>query len=441
MFDLTKQIELPKELRKKYQIARAILHVIFLISASYVAYRILFPIIPLDFSIANPSSNKNTLINPRIGQAGEFPKKGSLPKNSTLFFNANPFGQFSSADITLSFNKGTSNIEGTNVKIRKSYQAFFFPTGEMVGFKDGTLLTTENGAYYIVSDGLLRKFANTDIILQMGYPKSAFIKVSQAELKYNKIGADINDALTYPDDTVFAVGNTYYELRNAQLSPFISTRAFLSQFDQSTAVAKSSDFFAQYPVSETSLGFSDGTLGSSADSVFILSEGNSYPVADANTFNIMGLNWNDVIPLNQDELSIYNKQKQFTVDDPHPNGTVFLDQKTNSYFLIKNGFKLPVPDDTILKTYFKQNPVLASLEDSNKEDSCILKKQFLASSSYTCQVPLQNLSGLVGNDYQISAEFPTAATITNINTTFSTPLSWESLKNSLSKIKTALKNR
>ncbi|MDD5396429.1 MAG: hypothetical protein PHW24_00015 [Candidatus Moranbacteria bacterium] len=441
MFDLTKQIRLSTELQKKYQLARAVLHVVFVVSALFIAYRILFPIIPMDFSIANPSSNKNTLVFPRLGQAGEFPKKGLLPKGSSLFFNANPTGQFSSAVVNLTFDKNGQNLEGTTVKINKSYQAFFFPTGEPVGFKDGTLLTTENGAYYIVSNGLLRKFANTDIILQLGFPKSAFMLVSQDDLKYNKPGNDVADTLSYPENSLFAIGDNYYELKNGKLLPFISTQAFLSQYPQTAAIAKNSDFFAQYPASETSLGFADGTLGSAADSVYILSEGKSYPVASANSFNVMGLNWNDIIPLDQNELSIYDKQKQFTVDDPHPNGIIFKDQKTNELFIIKDGKKLPVPNETILKTYSKQRPIIASLDDSKLEASCTLKKKLFSDNNYACQTSLENLMAAVGNDYQINVAFPNGATITNLNATFSTPFNWESMRNSLSKIKTAIAER
>ena len=441
MFDLTKNIKLQEDWQKKYNIARAILHFVFVVSVTFIAYRILFPIIPFDFSLDNPNSNKNTLVSPRLVQNGEFPKKGIVSAKNSLVFNANPFGSFDNAAINLTVSKNSTNIEGTKVKINKSYQAFFFPTGTPIGFKNGTLLTTQNGSYYIVSGGMLRKFSAIESILQFGYPKSAFINVSDSDLQYNKRGNDITDSITYPNDTLFAIGDTYYQLNDGKLFPFISTRAYLSQFNANQAIAKDGNFINNFQVAENSLGFSDGTLGSSADSVYILSEGKSYPVADALTFNEMGLNWNDVTPLNQDELSVYDKQKQFTVNDPHPNGTIFMDQKTKTNFIIQNGFKLPVPNDLILKTYSKNNPVIADLDGAKQESECVLRKNLFSSTSFSCQAPLQNLTGLVGNDYQITAEFQNNAILNNINATFSTPFNSSSLMNSLSKIKTALKNR
>jgi hypothetical protein len=441
MFDLTKQIQLPQDFQKKYVIARTTLHVVFFVGMTYVAYRILFPIIPFDFSLNNPNSNKNTLVSPRLAQTGEFPKKGIIESGGTLLFNANPFGQFSNATVTLTASKKQTTLEGTVIKISRSFQAFFYPTAKAIGFKNGTLLTTPNGAYYLISDGMARKFANTDIILQLGYPKSAFINVNENDLTNNPIGNEISNSATYPNDSIFKVDETFYQLKDGEMTAFISPRAFLSQFKPEQAIAKNADFLSGQKISEKYLGFSDGTLGSSADSVFILSEDKSYPVADAETFNQMGLNWNDVIPLNQDELSIYARQKQFTVDAPHPNGTVFLDQDSKEYFIIKDGAKLLVPSKLILETYSKNSAVLASTKQAKQETSCVLTKNFLSSNSYSCQLPLDNLINLSGNDYQISSEFKALSNLTDLNATFSTPLSFDSFKNSLAKIKNAIKNR
>lgn len=442
MIDFTKETKLKDALQKKYEIAQTILYFVFFIATCFLAYRILFPIISLTFFMDNPNSIQNTIASPRIQNTGEFPKKGLIESESTLVFDATPIGQFSATGIKLTLHRGAENIEGAATKIRKSYQAFFYPTGEPIGFSDSSLLTTpNNGLYYIISDGKARKFVSPEIILALGYPKSAFIEISENDLKYNQPGSDVSDTLTYPNDSLFAIEDTYYKIKNGILFPYISTRAFLSQFNQAQAIAKNKDFLTQHPVSDKYLGFGNGTLGSATNSVFILTEDKSFPVADAETFNQMGLSWNDVIPLSQDELSIYSKEKQFTVSNPHPNGTIFMDQKTNDIFLIKNGFKLPVPNETILKTYSKQTPILIDLIGSEIENVCIMQNKFLSSNTYKCELSLETLANLIGNDYQINVKFPSKTSISEIQTTFSTPLNWQSLKNSLSKIKMALQNR
>ena len=441
IFDLTKKVKLEGKLQTKYVIARIMLHVVFLATMLFVAYRILFPIVPFDFSMKTPLSAKNTLVSPHLAQTGEFPTKRIVKASDTIIFDANPIGQFSEANFSFIPDKNTGTLENTTIEISKSYQAFFYPAGEQIGLRDGTLASTSTGSYYIVSNGTLRKFANTDIILKLGYPKSAFIEISTDDMKLNKIGTDIANADSYPDNTFFAINDTYYQLKNQQLFAFISVRAFLSQFDANLAIAKTSDFLSKYPLSETNLGFADGTLASSADSVFILSDGKSYPIENEVTFSAMGFAWDAVVSVTTNELSAYVKQKQFTNRDPHPNGTIFIDQKTNEWFAIENGKKCEIKNETVKKSYSKQRPILVNALDAKKQAACTLKKNSLGFNEYSCGVSLESLDPLVGNDYQISATFQKESTLSTINTTFSTPLTTDSLKSSLSVIKTKLKNR
>ncbi|MEI7891236.1 MAG: hypothetical protein WCI36_04710 [bacterium] len=440
IFDLTANIQLGGKLKKQYNALRLLLHIIFALTMLFIIYRILFPIVPLDFAMDTPNSTKNTLVNPRIAQSGEFPPKATMQPNETLLFNANPVGQFSKANITLALAKNSAGLENAEVKIKKSYQAFFYPTGEPIGFKDGTLLSTSNGNYYLISNKKLRKFANTDTILKLGYPKSAFLEVAQDDLRLNKKGEDIVDVTSYPEDTIFAIDDTYYQLKNQQLVAFVSTRAFLSQYKAQMAVAKNSDFLSNYPIAETFLGFCDGTLGSSADSVFILSEGKSYPIENAVTFEAMGYSWDDVIALTSDELGVYKKQKQFINSNPHPNGTIFIDQDSGKYFLIKDKQKIPLEISSTIQTY-NQKPIVASMKSSEIENTCTLKKKFLSSTNFECAISLENIESLLGNDYELSIQFPAAMKISTLNTTFSTPMTTSNLRNSLSIIKTRLKNR
>ncbi|NTW27497.1 MAG: hypothetical protein HGA36_04190 [Candidatus Moranbacteria bacterium] len=442
MFDFTKQVILPNSLQKKYQVARAILHLFFLFIIVFIAYEILFPIVSLTFSLDNPTSKTNNLIMPVITRTNAFPENGKLLANDTLLDNANPIGQFAKADVTLVKGKNGKSIDNAKVEISRSYQAFRYPLGEPVGFKDGTLLTTAtDGAYYIVSDGKLRKFSNTDIILKFGYPKDAFITVQASDLKYNQLGAAITNNDTYPADTLFVINNNHYQLQDGKLLPFVSTQAFLTNFDNVAAIAKNDDFFASYPASEQMLGFADGTLVSIDFAVYIVSELKKYPVMNPETFVAMGFNWDDIIAINQNEISIYEKQKQFTHDDPHPNGTIFVDQKTSQHFIVENETKRPILSDPIVKTYSKQKPVLANLEGLEKGTSCTLKKQLFNANSFTCSLPLDEMTTFPGNDYQIKMTSPVDTTLNTISLTFSTPVTPNNMMISLGKIKAKIINR
>lgn len=439
MFDLTNEIQLDSESHKKYAALRIVLHIVFLISIFFIAYRILFPTVSLVFSFANANSLKNTLVLPRIFSALDKPAKSQLATNDTLIFNANPVGNFSTANFTFVADKKSASMEKFDVKISKSYQAFFYPTGKPAGFRNGTLLSS-NGSYYIISEDKIHKFSEAKVVLNLGYSKNSFMEVSENDLLSNEPGSDITDADNYPNGTLFAIGDTYYQMQDQKLIPFVSTRAFFSQFEANQAIIKDNDFLKNHTVSDEQIGFADGTLASFEQSVFILSEGKSYPIADAETFVQMGFDWNNVIALDSEELNIYKKQKQFDRNQPHPNGTIFFDQATETYFVIKDNERHPIKSNAVAKNYSKQKFIIANSKESEVSVSCQLKRNLLSNSAYSCDVPLDSFGNFLGNDYQIETKFTNEAKVSNIDVTFSAPLSWLNLRSSLSRIKVNLKN-
>lgn len=436
IFDLTTQVKLSPRDQKIYNWLRGLLHIAFIVMAVFAADRILLPNASQDFFFdAAVGSTKNTLSDPRIQSQ---PSNGNVNANQTLTFNSSRMGIFSTATTTFVMDDKMKDFSKANVSIHKSYQAFFFPTGEPMGFKNGSLLTTDEGEYFIVSGDLLRKFTNTNIILTLGYPKSSFQLIDSKDLQYNKVGPEISSPNTYPDGTLFSIDETFYQLLDQQLLPFISTRAFLSQYEAIQAIPKNKDLFSTYPKSENSLGFSDGTLASADISVYILSKGKSYPVANAETFLSMGFNWDDIIPLASEELGFYEKQKQFNQNQPHPDGTVFRDQKTNEYFVVDKGTKRPIKSAAILKNYEKQKPIAASLEGLNKSVSCTLSSPLLTRNTYSCAASLQEINQFPGNYYRIDTVFPETVKVVRMNETLSTPFTWQNIHNALGGIKNTL---
>ncbi|EKE24921.1 MAG: hypothetical protein ACD_5C00356G0008 [uncultured bacterium] len=433
MIDLTKNIRLDKNSQKKYMLAKTTMYAGFVLGMIIVANKILFPSQTLNLFFENLNAAKNTIVNPRFTD-GKIPSKGNIAKDNTLIFNANPLGNFSSVEINF-HTADKQDLSNSTVWVQKSYQAFFYPIGKPLGFKNGSLLTTQEGEYYIVSNGTLRRFANTNVILTLGFPKTAFTLVTNEDLKYNQTGEDITSLNSYPNGTLFVIDEKFYQLENGKLLAFVSDRAFLSEYQSIQAISKNRDFFNDYPLSENPLGFADGTIASAGGSAFILSGGKSYPIADFNTFEVMGFSWDNVIALESDEMGAYEQQKQFTLDQPHPNGIIFSDKNTNEYFIIDNGSKRPIKSQAILKTYQFQNEIAVDSNGSLKKLSCKLNKKIFPFKTYSCEIKLEEISSIIGNDYQLEAKLISDSKLKEINLNFSTPLSWKNMMTSLSKIK------
>ena len=438
MINLTRKVILQTKWKKIYLALKTLLYVSFLLTALFVVYQILFPEISLDYSFSNVNSLKNTLFSARTTSQNPA-KNGTVGGNDTLSFDANPLGNFEDAKLNFVLNKNSAIPKKISVKVRKSYSAFFYPQTTPLGFANGSLLSV-NGVYYIISNGKTRQFVSGSALDQLGYSRSAFLRISPTDLKYNPPGENILNADSYPDDTLIVIGNQYYQFKNQQLLPFVSERAFLSRYQPTQAIQKNEDFLKDKTVSENFVGFADGTLASSDQSVFILSKGNSYPIADSATFVAMGFDWNNVLSLTPAEINAYKRQKQFTINQPHPDGTLFYDKNEDKYFFIDSGFKYPIENKLIASTYTKVSPVLINTESLEQNISCSPTKAPLTFRTFTCQLSLNSIDSLLGNDYQFETSFGNDVKLASVNVVFYTKLNQTNVLSSLSIIKNRLQN-
>jgi len=436
-FDLTKEIQLEERWRKRYIQSRAVLFGLFAVAVIALVYVILFPSLTFDYFFHLPDDSlKNTVTSPR-NATNTLIANGQVPGKNTFVFDTLVTGNFSDATVNYTLEKNSAPIQKTNLLVKRSYHSFFYPTGDPLGFRDGTLLTNA-GYYFLVSDGMARKFASGDVLHTLGLVETMFLPVTADELALSKPGQDITDTATYPDGTLLKVDTTYYQFSGGKLDQFVSANAYLSRYQDSQAITKDKTFLAKYDLSQTVIGFADGTLASYGQSVFILSGGKYYPVNNPQTFEILGLNWDDVVAVTPDELAIYKKQKIFTQNDPHPDGIIFLDSKTKAYYMVEGNQKRPIIGTDLINSYLRNHPVVADSESLKITATCTLSKNIWPLNSYSCTVPLEAIKDLPGNDYQFTQTTTTAFQINQLGVTFHTSFNWPNMKDSLSHIKRSI---
>lgn len=176
-------------------------------------------------------------------------------------------------------------------------------------------------------------------------------------------------------------------------------------------------------------------LLSANDSVFIASQGKIWPIADAITFSSMGWSWDDVIPSNSEETGKYEKQKLFTVKNPHPDGTIFSKKENGKYYLIENGEKREIENIENFLPYLKTTPIISEEKGLEIKSHCKLQSTFSFSKKYKCTIPIQKMRSLIGNDFQFEANFGNEVKITQISATFKKSFNLENLKSSISILK------
>jgi DNA mismatch repair ATPase MutL len=433
MQEINGNIQLQPLWRKRYNVLRILLLCIFLFIIANLVYVVLFPSLTFNYFFRLENALKNTVSSPRSSNQNSIAEGKTADKK--LLFDTALTGNFSDATINFTLEKDSAKPESAKLKVRRSYQAFFYPLGNPIGFKEGTLLTDGEG-YFQISDGVRRPFTSLQAAQNLGFTKSMFVSVTQEELQLNPGGEMITN---YANGTLFKIGNEFYQLNNETLYQFVSNNAFLSRYEDNQAIVKDANFLNNFNLSQDQLGFADGTIVSLGNSIFILSEGRSYPVDTPETFQALGYSWEDVIPASSEEVGIYKKQKVMTQATPHVSGTIFLDQKDDKYYIVRNNQKLPLIGNRLIQNYLHSHPIIADSRGLEKVSTCDLKKNTLVLRSYSCDIALENLSDLKGNDYQFAADFDTNIRIEQLDVMFHTAPKLENARQTLSQIKTLIK--
>lgn len=400
-----------------YRALRFLLYLFFITTATYLLFLIFFPSEYFTFSFINPNSSKNNLIN--------------LKNNGDNFiFNTPTIGKYSNAKISFILNKKAKRSPlQSEVKVRKSYQAFLYPEGDPTGLKDGTLVKNAEN-FFIVSNKQLRKF-QLDTLDALGFNQEDFIKADEIDLFYNTKGQDISSAQTYPDFTIFKSDSAYYLLKDGELKQFISEKAYLSHYNPSQAISKDEEFISLYKIKEEPIGFSDGSLIAYGESAYVVSGKKILPINNPVTFESSGYLWDDLIAVSGDEISLYEKGGLFRISSPHPDGTILADINDSKWYIIKENKKSPLPSSLIADSWIQKTPITVSLEGANLTNQCQLKKGLWSLENYACDVTVLDMQSIVGKDYEFKTSFGEKLDIRAINVRFNQDITFSNFKSSL----------
>lgn len=421
-FDLTKNILLKAPWQKRYAIARLVLLAVFMIAGLYFCYRVFFPARNYFVNLSNLNSKENNL-------------EADIVRPDKIIFNAYSSEKFSDTKITATVNENSPTASGNIVMIRKTYRAFAYPTAEIpASFPEGSL-EKNNSQYYMVSDGKLRRFQSLSMAELMGYKKDSFEESTAEELNYSEKGSAITDTKNFPEGTLFLIDETYYQMKNQGLSPFVSENAYLSRYNKNQALKKEKEFLKNYALSEVAIGFADGTLLSFDTGVFAVVSGKVIPFNNPEAFLSFGYKWEDILPANEEEIGLYERDRLFSIGRPHPDGTVFFAEDSGKYYLINGGQKYEIKGAEILQKYLKKSPIEVQEKSLEFQNYCQLKPIWWPLNSSVCQISIKNLEEISGNNYQLEMQKSSEISPAEVRVKFFRNLNWENMRNIFAEIK------
>jgi hypothetical protein len=435
--DLTPQIILDEKQKKIYFWLRILLYTSALLVTFYLAFLLAFPTRIFSFSFLNPNSSKNTVTDLKDFR-GDFINMGNFKSGEDNYFYVSFLGPFSRATVEFSLNKRLNFSNLGEISIRKGYKAFFYPEGEKMGFKDGSLLKN-NSRYFIISQGAIREFENLNSIKLLGFNPQNFWEVSEEELSANLPGAKITLKDGYPDGTLFQIQDNFYLKKDSQLQKFSSQAAFLSQYPPSWMLEKDETFLKSFVIGEEIIGFANGSLVAYGDAVSIVSGKNIFPIDNFTTFEILGYSWDDLIPAGGDEISLYEKQKLINLSSLHPAGTIFYTPDEDKYYLIQDGQKRLLPSKKIADSWLKKSPILADSQSLKVQSQCALNQQSWLFKQYLCQADISALQNLKGKDYEFRLTSQENFRANDLVMSLRKDYSWNNLNKNLREIFSSIK--
>lgn len=436
-FDLTGDIPLAEKNYRLYKKLQIALYAAAFLLASAMAVRVIFDTQNFSFSFANPDSNKNNITAPRYQDTDGLVEKGAIAAGRDLYFDMSSTGIFSEAVIEFPPDEDSPEPGSGSVSVKKAYQAFLYPEGAPIGFRDGTLVKS-GGDFFIISKSELRRIEPSALPI-LGYPSGAFIEASAEELRYNPAGQPVKSGDGYPDHSLFRIEGNYYILEGQQLKRFSSEQAYLSRYEPDQAIDKNADFLSGYAADGTPVGFSDGTLISYGESVYIVSGNNILPINNPVTFLEKGFAWENVIAAGADEIELYEKTKLFTIKNAHPDGAVFATDTNHNYFMVRGLEKHPLPSKNILDSWLKHSPITVSEKSLEASSRCDIKKDYFG--SYSCEIPISDLQQLGGANYEFVMKLDNSAKIDRLDVSFKKDISRANLVVFLRDIYNKIKNR
>ncbi len=258
------------------------------------------------------------------------------PTKSGTTFDVSTFGEFDKAKVIIKLNNQAENLpEKTQLKIRKSYNSFLSSISETP-------------------------------------PESQEITTYQIEGKF-------------------------YLLEDGKLRPFVSEKAFDSYKNKKHIVNGDIKIFEEFPKSNKQIGFADGSLlAVEDDGVYVIEDGKRHAIDGEFTLRAFGFTKqeNYITYVNREELTIHKKAGMFTLQDKHPNDTLFHATDTDKYFLYKNNnlYKIENPKS--------ERYIQASESSRETFAECTLQKGIF--SKYVCTIDLDKISNFEGNFYEFS---------------------------------------
>lgn len=203
-----------------------------------------------------------------------------------------------------------------------------YQIGPEIAFPNYSLLRTDTSTYLLDYD-TLRPFASNDVVRALGFNPDELVDVDVSDLSGYQIGEVITASTTAPQGVVIKVSNTKltYFLKDGLLHPILNQAVIDADYQDYPTEKHPMTDLSQYPTATNTLGFNDGTLIKTKDSttIYVIDKGLKRPLADDDTFIALGYKKSNIITVDQlTTMNIPTGERIFVSNDLTSSQNKFL---------------------------------------------------------------------------------------------------------------------
>lgn len=163
----------------------------------------------------------------------------------------------------------------------------------------------------------------------------------------------------YPEGSLLKSANnpTVWLIRDGQKRPFDNWTALITRYDAGNIIIIPASHLDNYPVGSTIKYPQYALLEDPPGNRYLLVNDLKRKIYDQATFQTLGFNPEELIPVNQEEIDTIPTGEVITIGSAYPIGGLLQNKLNGAVFFVQNGKKYPIIDKTIMSINYPGYPL------------------------------------------------------------------------------------
>lgn len=161
-------------------------------------------------------------------------------------------------------------------------------------------------------------------------------------------------SLNYPDGSLLqnATDGGIWLIQNGERRGFTSKSVFASRYSFNKVIPVKESDLENYSIGKPIKYANYSLLQIPSGGIYLLVNDELKPIASKEVFKFLGFNPEEIVKVNENEISDYTIGDAITIKSAYPTGALLQDKTTGGVYFAQNGIKHPILAREVLKNYY-----------------------------------------------------------------------------------------